>query len=72
MASDGNTNGRVLRPVSLRGDVHTYVISAGVETIQLLSHATASSDVAPWVDDSRALGLLVRRIRLTEGHEFVC
>ena len=59
--------GRELRPVSVRGDVHTFVVPAGVETIRLLSHATAPSEVTPWVGDSRALGLSVRRIRVTEG-----
>jgi hypothetical protein len=59
--------GRTLRPVSVRGDVHTFVIPTGVETIRLLSHASAPSDMTPWVDDSRTLGLAVRRIRVTEG-----
>jgi ELWxxDGT repeat protein len=59
--------GRELRPVSVRGDVHTFVVPAGVETIRLLSHATVPGEVTPWVGDSRALGLSVRRIRVTEG-----
>ena len=59
--------GRELRPVSVRGDVHTFMVPAGVETIRLLSHATAPSEVTPWVGDSRALGLAVWRIRVTEG-----
>ena len=62
-----SVGGRTLRPVSVRGDVHTFVVLAGVETIRLLSHATAPSEVAPWADDSRALGLSVRRIRVAEG-----
>ena len=50
-----SVGGRALQPVSVRGGVHTFVVPAGVETILLLSHATAPSEVAPWVDDSRTL-----------------
>ena len=59
--------GRLLRPVAIDGDTHIFALPAGCETVRLLSRATAPSDIHPWLDDRRPLGLSVRRIRVREG-----
>ena len=62
-------DGRTLRPLMVHGDVMTFVVPAGATSIRLLSHASAPNAVRPWEEDSRLLGLSVRRIRVSETGE---
>ncbi len=59
--------GRLLRPVAVDGETYVFALPAGCDTVRLLSRASAPSDIHPWHDDRRLLGLSVRRIRVREG-----
>ncbi|MFO1025016.1 MAG: Hint domain-containing protein [Acetobacteraceae bacterium] len=60
-------NGRILCPIAARGDRYSFVVPPGCDTVRLLSRASSPCDAAPWVEDRRRLGLLIRRITLREG-----
>ena len=55
-------NGRTIRPVSVRGERHMFVVPAGTSDVRLVSRIAIPSDGAPWVDDWRRLGVAVKRI----------
>jgi hypothetical protein len=58
--------GRTLRPFWSGHDRYLFVLPAGCAAIQLVSRASSPSDVMPWIEDRRRLGLSVRRIQLRE------
>lgn len=58
--------GRTLRPLMVHGDVMTFVVPTGAPSIRLVSRASAPNALRPWEEDSRSLGLSVRRIRVSE------
>lgn len=62
--------GRAIRPVSARGDEYVFALPRGCDQLRLLSRAAAPSDTAPWSDDRRRLGVMVRRIVLETAGEF--
>ncbi|MEO9190814.1 MAG: Hint domain-containing protein [Acetobacteraceae bacterium] len=53
--------GRVLRPILVTGARHVFVVSGG-GTARLISRASRPSDLRPWLDDRRRLGVCVSRI----------
>jgi T5SS/PEP-CTERM-associated repeat protein len=54
---------RRLRPVAIEGATYRFVLPAGV-TACLISRSAYPSDVLPWVEDQRRLGVMVRRLTL--------
>ncbi len=58
---------RMIAPIAAGQGVYTFVLPRGSCGVRLRSRATAPSDLTPWHNDSRRLGLAVRRIRLREG-----
>jgi hypothetical protein len=57
-------NNRTLRPVSDKDGVYTFVLRAGASAVQIISRANAPTDVRPWLEDTRLLGVYVHRIVL--------
>lgn len=54
--------GRMLRPILVAGARHVFVVSGGGGTARLVSRASRPSDLRPWLDDRRRLGVCVSRI----------
>jgi len=59
-------DGRMIRPLSVRGDRYLFLIPAGTVTTRLASRASAPSLLAPYVDDRRQLGVAISRISVRE------
>jgi len=59
--------GRTIRPVIVAGGRHVFVVSGG-GVARLISRASRPSDVRPWLDDRRRLGVRVSRI-VADGAE---
>lgn len=57
-------DGREMRPLSAVTGRYTFVLPHSRNGVRLLSRATIPSDVKPWVEDRRRLGVMVRRITL--------
>jgi hypothetical protein len=58
---------RVLRPIETGPDRYVFALPPGCDTPRLVSRASVPSEIEPWREDRRTLGLSVRRIRLREG-----
>jgi len=58
---------REVRPVSIEGDEYVFALPRERAEPSLRSRATAPCDAAPWIDDRRRLGVMVRRITLEAG-----
>jgi hypothetical protein len=58
------TDGRRIQPSYVEGDRAMFVLPAGTREAQLTSGVARPSDMRPWLDDRRRLGLKVRRITL--------
>jgi hypothetical protein len=56
--------------VSIGGDEYVFALPRGCGEARLLSRAAAPCDTAPWVEDRRRLGVMVRRIALEADGEF--
>jgi antigen 43 len=61
--------GCTLRDVSVQDDRHVFVLPKDVTEVRLVSCAAAPSEVRPWLEDSRCLGIYVERIVLRTGTE---
>jgi len=59
--------GRMIAPIAADPGDYTFVLPSGASSVRLRSRACSPSDLTPWHNDSRRLGLAVRRIRLREG-----
>lgn len=59
---------RLIRPIHAAEGRLSFVVPASARLIRLRSRSTVPAALAPWVDDSRRLGLAVRRIRLDGAH----
>ncbi len=55
-------NGRVVRPMTVRGGRTVFALPAGCDSVRLVSRATIPSDLAAYRDDWRSLGVAVSRI----------
>ncbi|WP_244877689.1 Hint domain-containing protein [Acetobacter cibinongensis] len=61
--------GEVIRALRHQGNVATFMLPAGVETVHLVSRSSRPSDViGPFVDDRRSLGVLVGQVSLFDGN----
>jgi hypothetical protein len=54
--------GRVIRPMQVQGDRYTFCLPHHRGSARLLSRAGRPSDMRPWADDRRWLGVYVGRI----------
>jgi hypothetical protein len=59
--------GRKLRPVHADAGRFIFVLPRNGGTVQLVSRASAPSDVRPWLEDRRRLGVCLERIVLRQG-----
>jgi hypothetical protein len=57
-------NGCTRRPVSTEDGLHIFVLQKGIARVRLVSRAGAPTDVRPWLNDRRRLGVCVERIAL--------
>ncbi|HEX5328245.1 MAG TPA: Hint domain-containing protein [Acetobacteraceae bacterium] len=57
-------NGRPFYPISVCGNLYTFVIPATRSGARLISRATPPTDITPWAIDRRRLGVSVTRIVL--------
>ncbi|MBN9562636.1 MAG: Hint domain-containing protein [Alphaproteobacteria bacterium] len=62
-------DGREIRPVSVQSGEYVFALPGGHGEVRLLSRAAAPCDTAPWIDDRRRLGVMVRRIAWQAGGE---
>ena len=63
--------GRYVRPVAVERDRYIFVLPRGTRTIQLVSRAWVPSDLTPYVDDRRRLGIYVNRLVFRAGDDYV-
>lgn len=61
--------GRTIRPVSMNGLRAQFVLPEDCASIELLSAAARPTELRPWLDDRRRLGVSVARIRVSTGGE---
>jgi antigen 43 len=61
--------GRLIRPVLVRDQVCTFVLPPDPGPVRLVSRAARPHDLAPWVEDTRSLGLCVRRLTWLRGDQ---
>ena len=57
-------NGCTLRPVATKDGLHIFVLRNGITRVRLVSRAGAPTDVRPWLNDRRRLGVCIERIVL--------
>ena len=63
-------NGRVLAPVEATRQRYVFVLPPDTDAVRLLSRVAVPSDVRPWIDDNRRLGVAVRSLTWRPGrHE---
>ncbi|NHO30924.1 hypothetical protein GOB82_12950 [Acetobacter farinalis] len=61
-------DGQTIRAARQQGNLLTFMLPRGVESVSLVSRASRPSDViGPFVDDRRQLGVLVGQITLFDG-----
>jgi len=61
--------GRTVRPVSGENGRYVFVLPNGATEVRLISRADSPTDVRPWLDDRRSLGVCVERIVLRGANE---
>jgi hypothetical protein len=59
--------GRMLRPLYCENDLHVFVLPKGATEARVVSRAGSPTDVRPWLDDRRCLGVYVERIVLRDA-----
>ncbi|HEY1932769.1 MAG TPA: Hint domain-containing protein [Acetobacteraceae bacterium] len=62
-------NGRTIRPVAANGGCHVFVLPPGASAVRLVSRAGSPSDVVPYLEDWRLLGVAVNRIVVRSSQE---
>jgi hypothetical protein len=60
-------NGRTIHPVSLENQRHVFVLPRGTEGVTIVSRAGMATDLVPYSDDGRLLGVAVSRIVVSRG-----
>jgi hypothetical protein len=63
--------GTVLRPIYDKDGLLIFVLRRGSAEVRLLSRAAAPTDLQPWLDDRRYLGVDVRRITVRDSTDLV-
>ncbi len=61
--------GKAVSAIGIHNGRYVFVIPSHVSEVRLRSRTAAPCDTAPWIDDRRALGVMVRRITLGCGAE---
>ena len=64
-------NGRLLSPVCVDAGQYTFVLPGNVRQLRLVSRTSRPCDLKPWLEDSRVLGMMVRRIRFEHGETVI-
>jgi antigen 43 len=60
---------RRLKPIQVENGRYTFVIPRGDARLRLLSRASRPSDLRPWIEDRRLLGVMVQRLTWRGGGE---
>lgn len=60
-------DGRIVAPLSQSHDAAVFVIPGNARALHLLSRVARPTDVCPWSEDRRGLGLRVSRLVLRQG-----
>ncbi len=61
--------GRTIKPIQADGDRAVFVLPRGTTEARLVSRAQSPTEVWPWLDDRRTLGVLVAGLVLRAGGE---
>lgn len=61
--------GQTLRPLYSHNGRHVFALPAGTAEIRIVSRASAPTDVRPWLEDRRELGVYVSRLVLRGAHD---
>ncbi len=61
--------GRTMRPVSGESGRYIFILPKDATEMRLISRAGSPTDVRPWLDDRRSLGVYVERIVLRSANE---
>jgi hypothetical protein len=61
--------GRTLRPLYGENGLYVFALPKGATEVRVVSRAGAPTDVQPWLEDRRCLGVRVARIVLRGAHE---
>ena len=61
--------GRTIRPIFANADLAIFVLPRGASEVALVSRAASPTDVRPWLEDRRRLGVRVARIVLRGADE---
>ena len=62
--------GKTLMPIHAADNLYIFVLPKGVTEVRIRSHASVPSDVQPWLDDRRLLGVGVQRIIVRSAEDF--
>ncbi|HEY5300533.1 MAG TPA: Hint domain-containing protein, partial [Acetobacteraceae bacterium] len=58
-----------LAPVAATGRRSVFILPRSARHARLVSRAAAPCDLAPWMDDRRRLGVMIRRLTLRRGED---
>ncbi len=58
---------RIIKPMTSGAGHYTFLLPAGSRHVRLVSRSATPSDLRPWVEDRRQLGVMVRRLTLYAG-----
>ena len=61
--------GRKIKPIFANADLAIFVLPRGASEVALVSRAASPTDVRPWLEDRRRLGVRVARIVLRGADE---
>jgi hypothetical protein len=61
--------GRTLRPLYGENGLYVFALPKGTTEVRVVSRAGAPTDIHPWLEDRRCLGVHVARIVLRGAHE---
>lgn len=64
-----SANGRPIRSTSVENNCHLFVLPPNTTAVRLASRADAPSDLVPYLEDWRRLGVAVTRIVVRDGDE---
>ena len=62
-------NGRTIRPLHAEYERLCFVLPTGAAEVRLVSRAASPTEVKPWLEDRRRLGVYVERIVQRQGSE---
>jgi hypothetical protein len=62
-------DGRTIRPLHTENGLSLYALPKGTTEVRLVSRSGSPTDVRPWLEDRRRLGVYVERIVVRGSHE---